>query len=125
MDVEHIREIRESTVKKVFSENEQKIAGFSKEGYVRLWTMKEACAKLIGTGLSDILAGLEIIEDKKRIIIQKLNQDIRNPFCYKVIAEGQISDLQDVSYFYSVCADCETNVEIIYTKWENQAIVYR
>ena len=123
VDIEHIREIKAATVNRVFSDNEKKIAEFEPEGYVRLWTMKEACAKLIGTGLSDILDGLEIFEENNKKYIRKLNQDIRKTSCYMIIAEGRLSDSLGYPYYYSVCTDAEDEVKIICTKWDKHSIV--
>ena len=113
VDIEHVRKISETTINKVFSENEQKLAGFSMDGYIRLWTMKEACAKFSGAGLSAILDGIEILEKGNEKYIKKLNQDIRKTFCCKVIAEGKLLDDNNCSYYYSVCVDeeCKTTMD--------------
>lgn len=122
VDIEHTREIKEATIKRVFTEDEKKMAGEKPEGYVKLWTMKEACAKLCGKGLSDILDGLEIVKEQNTIKIRKLNQDIRKTSCYYVIAEGKLLDSMDYPYYYSVCAKKETSVETFFTKWDNAQI---
>ena len=123
VDIEHVRDMKEATINRVFTENEKQMAGFNTEGYVRLWTMKEAYAKLIGTGLSEILDGLEISEQDSEITIRKLNQDIIKTFCY-CIAEGKLTDSYDYPYYYSVCSNTKESVEIIYTKWDNENIIY-
>lgn len=122
VDVEHVREIKEVTINRVFSEKEREMAENSVEGYVQLWTMKEACAKLIGTGLSEIVAGLEIKKEKECPVVEKLNQDIRKT-PYHVVAEGQIFDFQRYPYYYSVCTDKEDEVITTHTKWEEHQIV--
>lgn len=126
VDVEHIREIKEATVNRVFSENEKKMAEYKQEGYVRLWTMKEAYAKLIGNGLSDILEGIEIVENEKGKCIKKLNQDIRKTSCYMVVAEGKLSDAFDYPYYYSVCSSRDnvnmnsySQVPVLKYQWDN------
>ena len=113
VDIEHVRNVSETTINKVFSENEQKLAGFSMDGYIRLWTMKEACAKFSGAGLSAILDGLEILEKGNETYVKKLNQDIRKTFCCKVIAEGKLLDDNNCSYYYSVCVNegCKTTMD--------------
>ena len=123
-DVEYVREIKEGTVERVFSENEKKMAGYSQEGYVRLWTAKEACVKLIGTGLKDIWEGLEVFQCERGKYIKKLNQDIRKTICYEVIADGCVLDLNGLSYYYSVCAKRKDCVETVHITWDKHTIVY-
>ncbi len=123
VDVEYVREIKESTIDRVFSENEKKIAAYSREGYIQLWTIKEACAKLMGTGLKDIWAGLEVSECDNRRKVKKLNQDIRKTFCYHVIAEGSVTDLKQTPYYYSVCTDNREHIEIVHMIWNEQFIL--
>lgn len=124
VDVEHVREIKEATVRKVFSEKEREIVGHTKEGYVRLWTIKEACAKLTGIGMADIWSGLQVLENEKGCFVEKLNQDIRKTSCYTVVTEGYLSDSKQIPYFYSVCANDELYVETIRTQWDNKSIKY-
>ncbi len=124
VDIEHIRDMKDATINKVFSEKEKRMAGYDMEGYVRLWTMKEACAKLIGTGLSEILDGLEISEKGDDTIVEKLNRDTTKAFCYTVTAEGKISDSLEYPYYYSVCSHTKEYVKCIYTKWDNKNILY-
>ena len=113
VDIEHARKVSESAINRVFSENEKKLAGFSVDGYIRLWTMKEACAKLSGTGLPAILDGMEIVEKENGKYVKKLKQDIRKTSCCKVIAEGKLLDDNNCSYYYSVCVneECKTTMD--------------
>ena len=118
VDIEHIRDLKETTIRKVFTDKEKKRVQGERKGYIRLWTMKEAYAKLTGKGLKEILDGLEIIETEENIKIQKLNQDIRKTSCSYVVAEGEIFDAYECSYLYSVCTKIPCVVQQIYTKWE-------
>ena len=122
MDVEHIREFRENTIEKVFTENEKVMIGNNKEELVHMWTMKEAYVKLLGTGISDIWEGVEISKEENGYYIEKLNQDITKATYYKIIADGKLSDSKDYPYYYSVCAKTKQSVDIIYTKWNNHQI---
>ena len=124
VDVEHVRQIKENTTNRVFTEKEKQMAMYSEEGYVRIWTMKEACAKLIGTGISEIIDGLEIVKNSSGITVKKLNQNIIKTFCYKIIAEGKLSDNLEYPYYYSICANESDHVECIYTKWDSSRIMY-
>ena len=124
VDTEHKREVNDATIKRVFTENEKKMAESEEEGYLRHWTMKESCAKLIGTGLSEILDGLEVIETENGKCVRKLKQDIRNATSYIIIADGKLSDSKNYPYYYSVCAKNKLPVEIANTKWDNRSIVY-
>lgn len=126
VDIEHKRDISETAIKRIFSDEEREIAEFSQEGYIRLWTAKEACAKLMGTGLSEIFDGLEICQTANGKMIRKLNQDIRKTFCYMIIAEGMILDSFDYPYYYSVCQNTDSTnedsyfrVELIKYQWDN------
>ena len=119
VDVETYREIKPATIERVFTDKEKKMAGFSKEGYVKLWTIKEAGAKLMGAGLSDIWNGIEILEDENGKYIEKLNQDIRKTSRHQVIAEGCLSDSKQISYYYSVCATNTENPETIQMVWND------
>lgn len=123
-DIEHMRIIQDSTINRVFTENEKNIVGQDAEGYVRLWTMKEAYAKLMGTGLSDIWEGIEVLNKDGNIFVQKLNQDIRNATNYVIIDDGKLSDFENYPYYYSVCSKTKHSVEKIFTKWDNHSIVY-
>ena len=123
VDIEHVRDMRAATINRVFSEKEKQMAKYDTEGYIRLWTMKEACAKLIGTGLGDVLNGLEIKEDKNGKYVEKLNQDITKTSCYRIIAEGQLVDSYNYPYYYSVCAkeNCTSQqygISIMKYKWD-------
>ena len=122
MDVEHVRDFRENTIQRVFTENEKVLIGQNKEEMVHLWTMKEAYVKLLGTGISDIWEGVEISKEETGFYIKKLNQDITKAICCKIIADGKLSDSKDYPYYYSVCAKTEQSVEITYTKWDNHQI---
>lgn len=131
VDVEHVREIKENTINRVFTEREKALIGFNIEGYIQLWTTKEACAKVQGKGLADILDGLEIVETENGKFIQKLNQDIIKTFCYRVIAEGKVQDSDQYPYYYSVCTEnigsrkdaLETNVQIIKLQWDKKNFI--
>lgn len=126
VDIEHVREIKETTIQRVFSEKEKQFAKNTEDGFVRLWTMKEACAKLRGIGLADILEGMEIIREDDEIIIKKLNQDIRKTSRYRIIAEGKFSDSYENPYYYSICmedSDKFNKVETIHTMWDKHNIV--
>ncbi len=123
MDVEHVRDFRENTIQRVFTENEKVLIGQNKEEMVHLWTMKEAYVKLLGTGISDIWEGVEISKEETGFYIKKLNQDITKAICCKIIADGKLSDSKNYPYYYSVCAKTEQPVEVFYTKWDNQKIV--
>lgn len=122
VDVEHVREIKETTINRVFSEKERQMAENSVDGYVQLWTMKEACAKCIGTGISEIVAGLEIVKKEEKTEVRKLNQDIIKTFCYIVLAEGKVLDSRGVPYYYSVCAEQTDKVLEIHTRWDEHQI---
>lgn len=124
VDVEHMREIKEVTINKVFSKDEQEMAKYSKEGYVRLWTMKEACAKLRGIGITDILDGIHITQEDG-IYVEKLNQDIKNTFRYIIVTEGMVYDFYNNPYHYSVCANEKTDITVVHMKWDKQQIISR
>lgn len=123
VDVEHVREIKETTINRVFSEKERQMAENSVEGYVQLWTMKEACAKLTGEGIADIMEGLEIVLVKDNKMVKKLNQDIRKTSCY-IVAEGRLSDSFEYPYYYSVCTNKQESVNVIHVRWDNHCILY-
>lgn len=123
VDIEHVREIKDITINRVFTEREKTFAGLDKEGYIKLWTAKEACAKVQGKGLADILNGLEVVESENGKIIQKLNQDITKTFCYMIVAEGKVVDSNEYPYYYSVCSEISTNVELVQTKWDKNQII--
>lgn len=120
VDIECVREIRDLTVQKVFSDRERKMAGGSKEEYVKLWTMKESFAKLLGTGLADIWSGMEICDGLDGRCVKKLNHDIRKTICGKVVADGCVFDLNKIPYYYSVCTKHMEHVEVIQTFWNEQ-----
>ena len=123
VDIEHLREFRENTRRRVFTKNEERLIGQNEEEVVRFWTMKEACVKLLGIGISGIWEGIEISKEETGYYVQKLNQDITKATYYKIIADGKLSDSNDYPYYYSVCAKTEQPIEVIYTKWNNQQIV--
>lgn len=123
VDIEHIREINDSTIQRIFTEKEREIAGSLEDGFVRLWTMKEACAKLRGSGLTDILDGMELCSTNNGFVIKKLNQDIRKTFCYPILAEGKISDAYENPYYYSICTKESSKVEIIHTMWDKHIVI--
>lgn len=123
VDIEHKREIKEITINNVFTEQEKQIAKYEMEGYIRLWTMKEAYAKLSGKGVADILDGLEVIEIENGTMVQKLNPDIRKTFCVYVVGEGKVLDFDKLPYYYSICASTLSKVDTIYTKWDDNKIV--
>lgn len=59
LDIEHMeREVNPAIVKRILSENEWKL--HSDEHPIRLWTMKEAAVKSLGTGLRTNLKELEL-----------------------------------------------------------------
>lgn len=124
VDIEHIREIKEATINRVFTENEKKMAHYRMEGYVHIWTIKEACAKLLGTGLADILDGLEVFEEEDERKVKKLNQDIRKTFCYNIATEGKLVDSFNNPYYYSVCSKASDNVELVLVKWDANKILF-
>ncbi len=69
LDIEHCeREVNPAIVKRILSENEWKL--HSEEDPIRLWTMKEAAVKSLGTGLRTNLRELELqkISDNKFMI---------------------------------------------------------
>ena len=129
IDVEHVREIKKLTVDRVFTKAEIELAKNMENGFVSLWTMKEACAKVQGKGLADILDGMEIIETENGKLVKKLNQDIRKTFCCKVVAEGKIQDCCHYPYYYSVCIkenaeqkDLSGNeIETTFLQWDKGA----
>lgn len=123
VDIEHIRDIKENTINKVFTDKEKKMAKGEREGYIRLWTMKEACAKLSGRGLADILDGMEIVEANSGTKVEKLNQDIRKASCVHIVAEGKLFDSMNCPYLYSVCAQNPCEIKVAHTKWENSNIM--
>lgn len=123
VDIEHIREIKESTIQRIFTEKEKEIAGGLENGFVRFWTMKEACAKLSGIGLADILDGMEICHTENGFVVKKLNHDIIKTFCYYITAEGKFSDSDKNTYYYSVCTKENSKVEIIHTMWDKLIVI--
>lgn len=122
VDVEYVREIGKSAIKRVFTENERQFVRESKEEYIRFWTMKEAWVKLVGTGIKDIWEGVEITKENEEYNIKKLNQDITKAIYYKIVANGKLSDSKENPYYYSICAKTEQPVDVIYTKWNNHQI---
>lgn len=122
VDIERDREMTKATIARVFTENERKTI-VNESDYIRLWTMKEAYAKLTGEGISDILSGLEVIFENGKVKLQKLNQDIIKTPCHMIIAEGELKDSFEKSYFYSVCADTKEVVEHIHLKWDKNQII--
>ena len=121
-DIEQVRSIKGNTKNRVFTEKEKVMTLGNGAGYIRLWTMKEACAKLQGTGLKEILSGLEIFVEDDKVKIKKLNQNITKAFHCVVSAEGKITDCSEVVYYYSVCTHEDTLVESIFAKWGNHTI---
>lgn len=105
VDVEHMRSFNEKISGRIFTDGEKKIAKGEEKNYLRFWTMKEACAKLRGSGLRDIFDGEEVLKEQDGFIVKKLNQDIRKTSCAYVVTEGYTTDCEKGSYFYSVCAD--------------------
>lgn len=67
------RKVNPAIVKRILSENEWKL--HSKEDPIRLWTMKEAAVKSLGTGLRTNLRDLELqkISDQRYLIT--VNED--------------------------------------------------
>lgn len=123
VDIEHVRRIKDTTIQRTFTEREQLFAKDSENGFVRLWTMKEACAKLRGIGFADILEGMEVYKEEDIIYIRKLNQDIRKTPCYIITAEGKLTDSCNYPYYYSVCAMETSETEVIHTVWNKQITI--
>lgn len=123
VDVEHVREMKKATINKVFSESEKQMAKYCDEGYIRLWTMKEAYSKLTGEGISEILEGLKIANENHKKIVKKLNQDIRKE-TYYIVAEGKLQDCSGYPYYYSVCSNVWESVDVKHIKWNNHCMEY-
>ena len=123
VDIEHVRAIKDATIQRTFTEREQLFAKENENGFVRLWTMKEACAKLRGIGLADILDGMEVYRKENMTYIKKLNQDIRKTSCYIITTEGKLTDFYDNPYYYSVCTMKKSEIEIFNTVWDKQMII--
>ena len=123
VDIERVRSIKGNTKNRVFTEKEKVMTLGNEAGYIRLWTMKEACAKLRGSGLADILDGMELCSTNNGFVIKKLNQDIRKTFCYPILAEGKISDAYENPYYYSICTKESSKVEIIHTMWDKHIVI--
>lgn len=123
VDIEHVRPIKEKTIHRTFTENEKVFAKENENGFVRLWTMKEACAKLRGIGLADILEGMEVCREENEIHVKKLNQDIRKTPYYIITAEGKLTDSCNYPYYYSVCAMETSETEVIHTVWNKQITI--
>ncbi len=69
IDVEAIRAVDESLVKRTMNEEEQRQIAASADtnrAFIRLWTMKEAYLKQIGTGIVDDLQGCLQEADRAR-----------------------------------------------------------
>lgn len=122
VDIERDREMTKATIARVFTENERKTI-VNESDYIRLWTMKEAYAKLTGEGISDVISGLEVVFETGIPHVEKLNQNIIKTSCHMIIAEGKLTDFFGKSYFYSVCADTRENVEFIHLKWDKHQII--
>lgn len=56
VDIEKVRPIRPLLLRKTLSEEEQKIA--EKEGFFKLWTLKESLLKCVGTGIVSDLSSV-------------------------------------------------------------------
>lgn len=123
VDIEHVREIKKATMQRAFTEKEKLFAKENENGFVRLWTMKEACAKLRGIGLADILDGMEVCREENTTYVKKLNRDIRKTSYYIITAEGKLTDSCNNPYYYSVCTMEISEIEVLHTVWDKHNIV--
>ncbi len=83
------RQVNERLVKRFLSENEWKV--FGEENPIKLWTMKEAAVKCLGTGLRTNLIDLELhkVEENKFSVI--INDDKSFQICSFQLLDHQIS----------------------------------
>tara|TARA_R110002096_G_scaffold52042_3_gene135747 strand:- start:6274 stop:6894 length:621 start_codon:yes stop_codon:yes gene_type:complete len=83
------RQVNERLVKRFLSENEWKV--FGEENPIKLWTMKEAAVKCLGTGLRTNLIELELrkVEENKFSVI--INDDKSFQICSFQQLDHQIS----------------------------------
>ncbi len=117
VDIEKYREMKVSTLFKIFTEKERAGINGKEEEYISLWTAKEAAAKVEGKGIALIKDGLEVISSLTEKYVKILNPNIIKTFCYYIIAEGKAFDSFDNSYYFSVCAMEKTTIQIHHHKW--------
>lgn len=105
VDAELIRSCRPAAMKKIFSPEEQEFVISSKDpdsDFFRIWTLKEALGKYMGTGLFSGLSGYSFSLDDEFPICQKAADKI---FTQKILHE---------KWVISVCAhDPENDLVLI------------
>lgn len=83
------RKVDDKLVKRILNEQEWKVYG--EEDPVKLWTMKEAAVKCLGTGLRTNLKELELKKNAKNRISVKINDDKSFQICSFTALDHQIS----------------------------------
>ncbi len=83
------REVNERLVRRFLSENEWKI--FGEENPIKLWTMKEAAVKCLGTGLRTNLNELELRKLQDNEFSIRINDDKSFQICSFQLLDHQIS----------------------------------
>ncbi len=83
------RKINEAVVARILNKNEKEEVG--KEDPVRLWTIKEAAVKCIGTGLRTNLSDLTILKNEKNRFSVRFNNEKLFEICSFKQSDHQIA----------------------------------
>ena len=86
IDIEKIRNVNPKTVQRFATENEIELIKKVPDGFFKIWTLKEAYFKCIGTGLGSDIKNVSFDISDERIICSETGFD----FAFKNIADGYI-----------------------------------